>query len=56
MKRKFLGVKFDCCGTYSRIYANKDNTAYVGRCPKCAVPLKIKIGEGGSKNRFFTAR
>lgn len=55
MQRKYLGVKFECCNTYGRLYPNKDNTAYIGRCPRCSVPLKVKIGEGGTSNRFFTA-
>ena len=54
-KRKYLGIKFDCCGTYARIYQNKEGTAYVGRCPKCLRPIRIKIGEGGTTNRFFRA-
>lgn len=53
MSKKFLGIKFNCCGTYSRIYMNKDETAYVGRCPKCMRPVKFKVGEGGSDCRFF---
>ena len=54
-KRKYLGIKFECCGVYARIYQNKEGTAYVGRCPKCLRPIKIKIGEGGTNNRFFRA-
>jgi len=53
--RPFLGVKFDCCGIYSRIYQNKDGTHYLGNCPKCAKQIRIRIGYGGSSNRFFTA-
>ena len=53
--RPFLGVKFECCGIYSRIYQNKKGTHYVGNCPKCAKQIRVKIGEGGSSNRFFTA-
>ncbi|MCU0662219.1 MAG: hypothetical protein MUC50_07825 [Myxococcota bacterium] len=53
--RPFLGVRFDCCNAYVRIYRNKDGTAYEGRCPKCLRPLSIPIGPGGSSNRFFTA-
>lgn len=55
-KRKFLGIMFDCCGVYGRIYPNKENTAYVGRCPHCLRPIRISIGEGGTGQRFFRGR
>lgn len=55
-KKRYLGIKFACCSVYARIYANKDNTAYEGRCPKCLKPVKVKIGQGGTNNRFFEAR
>ena len=54
-KRKFLGVMFECCKVYARLYINKEETAYSGRCPRCASPLEVKIGPGGTDNRFFTA-
>ena len=54
-KRKFLGVMFECCKVYARLYINKEETAYSGRCPRCARPLEVKIGPGGTDNRFFTA-
>jgi len=52
-KKKYLGLKFSCCGVYSRVYVNRDGTAYEGRCPKCLKPVQLKIGEGGTDNRFF---
>jgi len=52
-KKKFLGLKFTCCGVYSRVYVNRNGTAYEGRCPKCLKPVKLKIGEGGTDSRFF---
>ena len=53
--RKFLGIQFACCGAYARIYLNRDGTAYHGHCPRCAKPVTIKVGKGGTSDRFFTA-
>jgi hypothetical protein len=53
--RKFLGVYFVTCGVYGRLYKNAEGTAYVGRCPKCGQPYRIKIGAEGTSARFFKA-
>lgn len=52
-KRAFLGVWFECCGTYGRLYKNKSGTMYVGRCPRCLRPVTVKIGGEGTNRRFF---
>lgn len=54
--RPFLGVRFACCGVYTRIYRNASQTAYEGRCPRCAKPVKVGIGSGGCNARFFEVR
>jgi hypothetical protein len=53
--RRFVGVKFTCCDVYTRVYINRDETAYEGRCPRCGKQVKLGIGPGGTDSRFFTA-
>ena len=53
--RRFVGVQFACCSVYARVYINKEQTAYVGHCPKCVKRVELKIGPGGTDKRFFTA-
>lgn len=56
-KRKFVGVKFECCGVYRQIYMNKEGTAYEGYCPLCHKKVKIKVDpDKGVNCRFFNAR
>jgi len=53
--RPFVGIQFECCGVYSRIYVNRTKTAYEGYCPRCFMPVRILIGPGGTDRRFFRA-
>ena len=52
-KRQFLGIWFECCHTYGRLYKNASGTAYVGRCPRCMRTVKVRIGGEGTSRRFF---
>jgi hypothetical protein len=54
-ERKFVGIQFTCCDAYTRVYINRDQTAYEGNCPKCAKKVRLPIGPGGTDARFFTA-
>ncbi len=54
-RRRFVGVHFACCDVYSRVYVNRQETAYVGYCPRCTRRIELKIGPGGTDSRFFTA-
>ncbi len=54
-RRPWVGVRFDCCGVYSRVYRNAEGTAYSGRCPRCTRVVRMKVGPGGTASRFFVA-
>jgi len=55
MKKPFVGIIFKCCNIYSRLYLNKQGTAYEGACPKCYKKKAViqVVNSGGSKDRFF---
>ena len=51
--RPFLMVHFACCGVYQRIYRSPDGERYEGHCPRCARPVKFRVGESGTDARAF---
>ncbi|CAN5379135.1 hypothetical protein BH10PLA1_BH10PLA1_12590 [soil metagenome] len=51
--RPFLSVLFACCKVYTRLYRDPTGAFYAGHCPKCARPVKFKVGTGGTSARHF---
>lgn len=52
--RPFLGIQFQCCGTYARIHLTPAETAFVGNCPRCGRRVEFPVSKSGSTDRFFT--
>ena len=59
VRRRFIGVWFECCHAYGRLYKSKDGTVYRGRCPKCLRSVQVRVDKNSEKatnRRFFRGR
>lgn len=54
--RPFIGIQWDCCGAYTRVYREADGKAYLGRCPRCGKRVRLLVEAGGTDHRFFRVR
>jgi len=54
-QRPWVGIRFDCCAAYTRVYRNSEGSAYEGQCPRCGKKVRLRVGEGGTDARFFVA-
>lgn len=52
--RPYLGVQFQCCGTYARIHLNSKESAFTGYCPRCGRRIEFPVSDSGTNERFFT--
>ena len=52
--RKFIGVMFECCSIYGRVYYSESKKGYYGACPICRRRVNVKVDpEKGIDARFF---
>ncbi len=54
--RPFIGVLFECCNVYTRIYRAPGTVAYRGVCPRCRRTVVLPVGPEGTGERIFRAR
>jgi len=53
--RPYVGIHFECCRVYARVYRQPGQSEYVGRCPKCLARVRLRVGRDGVSTRFFRA-
>jgi hypothetical protein len=53
--RPYVGILFECCGVYARVYRQPDQLHYSGRCPKCLRKVRLRVGKDGINSRLFRA-
>lgn len=54
--RPYIGVFFECCSVYQRVYRRAEQAEYVGRCPRCLRKVRARVGAGGTDARIFHAK
>ena len=52
-RRPFVGIIYDCCNAYGRVYLNRKGTAFRGQCPRCLKSVVLRVSEDGSTERFL---
>ena len=53
--RLWVGVYYECCSTYARVYRRPDEMCYRGRCPDCGARVSIRVGPKGIAAKMLIA-
>ncbi len=54
--RPWIGIHFECCNVYSRLYRAPDALRYEGHCPRCGLPVSIRVARDGVNTRLLRAK
>jgi len=54
--RPWIGIYFECCGVYARVFRRREDQQYEGRCPRCGLSVGVAVGPDGVSARLFRAR
>jgi hypothetical protein len=54
-RRLWVGIHFECCGIYKRVYRDPDVPFYEGQCPQCGRKITMRVGPDGLNSRIFKA-
>jgi len=52
-RKPFVGIIYDCCNQYGRVYLNRKGDALEGRCPRCMKRVVLRISKDGTDDRFL---
>ncbi len=53
--RPYIGISFECCNIYVRVYRKPEDMHYRARCPRCLREARLRVGPGGTSARMFRA-
>ena len=53
--RLWVGIFYECCDAYARVYRRRDEMHYEGRCPECGASVTIRVGPNGIRARILIA-
>jgi len=53
--RSYIGVHYECCQVYSRVYLKQEQKKQISHCPKCGNAFHIKFSENGTDSPFWLA-
>lgn len=54
-ERMWVGVYYECCDAYSRVYRRREDLCYRGRCPRCGASVSIRVGPSGIAAKMLIA-